>query len=221
MGELQKESRLVSVGDTLIHDEAVKAFSERAVAVLREFHEKNPLRPGMPKEELRAAMRPLSAGAELEQKVFSGLLSMVAGVVSERDSVRLASFAPSLSGGEEARTRERILKEIGEAGFQPPMKEELAQKLALDEKRLTDILNLMSKEGSLVRVSESLYLTAASYEKMLSLLKGFFSGKPAMTVSEFRDILGTTRKFALPLLEYLDGHKITLRVGDIRKLLIK
>jgi selenocysteine-specific elongation factor len=56
---------------------------------------------------------------------------------------------------------------------------------------------------------------------MLSLLKAFFSKQPTMTIAEFRDILGTTRKYALPFLEYLDSHKITLRVGDVRKVLLK
>ncbi len=52
-------------------------------------------------------------------------------------------------------------------------------------------------------------------------MRGFFAKKPAMTVAEFRDILGTTRKYALPFLEYLDSNKITLRVGDVRKFLLK
>jgi selenocysteine-specific elongation factor len=56
---------------------------------------------------------------------------------------------------------------------------------------------------------------------MIGNLQNFFRNKPEMTVAEFRDILNTSRKYALPLLEYLDSHKITLRVGDIRKLLLK
>ena len=56
---------------------------------------------------------------------------------------------------------------------------------------------------------------------MIEKLKAFFSKKPDMTVAEFRDTLNTTRKYALPFLEYLDSHNITLRVGDVRKLLIK
>jgi selenocysteine-specific elongation factor len=66
-----------------------------------------------------------------------------------------------------------------------------------------------------------MYIPSSVFQKMVENLKSFFRNKPEMTVAEFRDILGTTRKFALPLLEYLDSHKITLRVGDIRKLLLK
>jgi selenocysteine-specific elongation factor len=56
---------------------------------------------------------------------------------------------------------------------------------------------------------------------MLNLLKDFYAKKKEMTVAEFRDILGTSRKYALPLLEYLDSNRITLRVGDIRKFMLK
>jgi selenocysteine-specific elongation factor len=56
---------------------------------------------------------------------------------------------------------------------------------------------------------------------MIGLLREFFAKKPEMTVAEFRDLLGTTRKYALPFLEYLDGHKMTLRIGDVRKFMLK
>ena len=57
--------------------------------------------------------------------------------------------------------------------------------------------------------------------RSIERLKGFFAKKKEMTVGEFRDILGTSRKFALPFLEYLDSNRITIRVGDVRKLLLK
>jgi selenocysteine-specific elongation factor len=79
----------------------------------------------------------------------------------------------------------------------------------------------MVKEGSLVRINDSMYITTSTYNKIIESLKDFFRGKPEMTVAEFRDILSTTRKYALPFLEYLDSNKITLRVGDVRKLLLK
>jgi selenocysteine-specific elongation factor len=66
-----------------------------------------------------------------------------------------------------------------------------------------------------------MYIPSSVFQQMIGNLQNFFRNKPEMTVAEFRDILNTSRKYALPLLEYLDSHKITLRVGDIRKLLLK
>jgi len=79
----------------------------------------------------------------------------------------------------------------------------------------------MTKEGRLVRISDSIYTTSSVYKQMIDKLKDFYGRKPEMTVAEFRDVLNTTRKYALPFLEYLDANNVTLRVGDVRKLLLK
>jgi selenocysteine-specific elongation factor len=93
--------------------------------------------------------------------------------------------------------------------------------LKINQKQVSDILNILVKEKSIVRISDSLYLSAASYEAMMTLLKTFFSNKSELTVAEFRDILKTSRKYALPFLEYLDSSRITLRTGDVRKLILR
>ena len=207
--ELQREKAVVPVGDgAFVHSCTLSAFRQAAINLAGQFHRKNPLRPGMPREELRAELK-------TDQKVFSGLLPLVPEIAAEKDSVRLASFQAALSGKDE-QLRGKIIKELG-AGFQPPEKSELAKKLALEEKRLTDVLRLMDKEGAVVRINETLYLPAAVFQRMIALLKEFFAKKPEMAVSEFRDALDTTRKYALPYLEYLDSHKFTMRVGDTRK----
>ncbi len=211
--ELQKQGVLIPVEDTLVHATALDSFRETVRKILDDFHKKNPLKPGMLKEELRGR-------TGIDPRLFGGLLGALKEVVIDREFVRLASFKPSLSLLDES-VKAGILAALEKGGFQPPFKEELSQTLSLDMKRLTDILNLLVKEGSLVRISETLYLTSAVFQTMIERLKAFFRKKPEMTVAEFRDVLGTTRKYAVPLLEYLDSHRITLRVGDIRKLLLK
>jgi selenocysteine-specific elongation factor len=86
---------------------------------------------------------------------------------------------------------------------------------------VSEILKIMAKEGILVRIKDSIYISKANHAKMMEKLKGFYAKKAEMTVGEFRDILNTSRKYALPFLEYLDSNRITMRVGDIRKLLFK
>ncbi len=209
--KLSGKGLLLTLEDILIHRTMLDSFRERAVQILKNFHSKNPLKPGMPKEEFRATIN-------LEHKIFSGLLSSLRDVVVDKDTVRLSSFSTSLSQKEQA-LRIKILELIEKGGFQPPTKEEISQSLKLDQKHLSDILKLMAKEGSLVRISESLYMTASLYNKMIEALRNFYSKKPEMTVAEFRDILKTTRKYAVPFLEYLDSNKITLRLGDVRRFL--
>jgi selenocysteine-specific elongation factor len=167
----------------------------------------------MPKEELRATVK-------IAPRLFDGLITSFKDIVIEKELVRLRTFSMAISSAEEA-LKEKILGLLQKGGFQPPSKEELSQSLRIDQKHLSDILKLMVKEESLVRINDSLYLAASVYKKMIEALKDFFGEKQEMTVAEFRDLLNTTRKYALPFLEYLDSNKITLRVGDVRKFLLK
>jgi selenocysteine-specific elongation factor len=213
MKELKERGVLIQFEDVLIHRSAFDAFREMIKKIMEEYHKKNPLKPGMLKEELRAR-------TAIEPRLFGNLINSLKEIVIDKELVRLASFKATLSQVDES-VKASILGLLEKGGFQPPFREELSQTLQLDMKRLTDILNLLAKEGSLVRISDTMYIPSSVHQKMIGNLRNFFSKKPDMTVAEFRDILNTSRKYALPLLEYLDSHKITLRVGDIRKLLLK
>ena len=211
--ELKGKGILIQVDDMLIHKTAFDSFREKTKKLLDDFHKKNPLKPGMLKEELRAKLA-------LEPRLFSHLVSSLKDIVLDKELVRLSTFKAALSGGDET-VQTRLLDLLEKAGFQPPTKEELSQSLKIDQKRFADILKLMSKEGSLIRINESVYITSSTYKQMIENLRSFFGRKPDMTVAEFRDVLQTSRKYALPFLEYLDSNKITMRVGDVRKLLLK
>jgi selenocysteine-specific elongation factor len=211
--KLREKGLIIYIEDVLIHKTFFDVFREKVTQTLKDFHSKNPLKPGMPKEELRVMLK-------MEPKLFTGLIISLKDVVIDKEIVRLKTFSTVLSEAEES-MKTKILELLQKGGFQPPMKEELSQSLKLNQKHLSDILKLLVKEGSLVRISDSMYLTASVYNEMIGKLKDFFRKKPEMTVAEFRDILNTTRKYALPILEYLDSIKVTLRVGDVRKLLLK
>lgn len=213
MKELREKGILIQFEDILIHKNALDSFRETIRKIMDDFHKKNALKPGMLKEELRAR-------TAIEPRLFGNLMNSLKEIVIDKELVRLATFKASLSQVDES-VKTSILGLLEKSGFQPPLKEELSQTLKLDMKRLTDILNLLAKEGSLVRISDTMYIPSSVFRKMIGNLKNFFTKKPEMTVAEFRDILDTSRKYALPLLEYLDSHKITLRVGDIRKFLLK
>ncbi len=208
--ELLSQGRIKRYGDVLVHAEAHEVFRQAAKKRLEEFHRNNPLRHGMPKEELRGTLR-------MEPKIFAGMISALDEVSVEKDLLRLKSFKAAVSEEDKS----MVLKLLEKRGFQPPEKKELAAELKTDEKRVSDILGFLAKEGSAVRINDSIYLSRASYDRLIELLKEHYARKPDMTVAEFRDLLGTTRKYALPYLEYLDSNNITLRVGDVRKLMLK
>jgi selenocysteine-specific elongation factor len=211
---------LVSAGGLIrcegrfLHKEVFDGFSNRIITLLSDFHKENPLKPGMLKETLRASFR------GMEQRLFEALLGLVGQVVVEKEIIRLKSFTISLSDDKKI-LKDRIRNVLEQSEFHPPSNDELAQAIALKKTEVNELLKIMASEKSLVRINDSLYIPMTSYVKMMERLKTFFSRKNEMTVGEFRDILGTTRKYALPFLEYLDSNKVTLRVGEIRKFLKK
>lgn len=211
---LIKKGEVIQLENRFLHKEAFDTFSQEVFLAIKDFHEKNPLRPGVPKENIRTIFK------WLEQRLFEGLLATVKDVEFEKEIIRLKTFKISLSEDKKL-LKEKILKILEQSAFHPPMKEELIKAVSINNKELNELLKIMASEGGLVRINDTLYLSSASYTKMINSLKVFFKTKPELTVGEFRDILGTSRKYALPFLEYLDSNKITLRVGDVRKFLIK
>lgn len=210
--KLKEKKTVMQIDSRLIHQDTYNAISESIRETLSGFHKKNPLSSGMPKEELRIH-------SKVSHELWNSLLSSFPNVSVEKDIVRLKDF--KVASSEVSQASNRIIQVIEKAGFQPPTKEELSEMLSLPQKEIADILKLLAKEGRLSRINDSIYITSSAHNEMMSSLKAFFKNKPTMTVGEFRDILNTTRKYALPFLEYLDSNRITLRVGDIRKFLLK
>lgn len=219
--QLLKEGTLIGSHDLLFHKESFGIFRETLIASVGRFHQENPLKRGMSREELRARARTVwKTGWKDDEKVFDGLVALIKELAVDKDIVRSAGFSVALSTANEG-IKQRILSTLDKQGFQAPLKNELSQQLSIKDKELNDILTLLAKEGELVRINDSFYITRERYDAMIGLLRRFYEKKAEMSIAEFRDLLGTTRKYALPLIEYLDSKRVTLRVGDQRRLMLK
>ncbi len=196
-----------------LHRKAVEQVHQRIVAQLDRFHRSNPLKPGMQKEELRTLLN-------VDGRLFHHLLAMFPDITVERDMVRKKDFTVALSGAE-ADARGRIMKLLKEGGFQPPTRQEITAALKLGQKEASDMLGMLVRERAVVKISETMYLHGEEYARLLALLKEFFSKKAEISVPEFKDLIGVSRKYALPLLEHLDAARVTIRIGDIRKIMLK
>jgi len=211
IGALKGKGEILKFEEILLHKGSVEEFRNDIVQLLKDFHKNNPLKSGMPKEEARTRLY-------LENlRLFTSLLELVDEVVQEKEFIKLKGFAAALSDEDKA----RVLALLKEKGVQNPPVPELAKELSMDAKQLSDMLKLLSAEGVVHRISDSLYISREAYDGMIEVLKSHYAKSDGMTVAEFRDLLGTTRKFALPLLEHLDANRITLRVGDVRKFMLK
>ncbi len=202
--------------DILFHKASFDSFKNDLKNLLERYHKQNPLKSGLLKEELRSILK---TKGKMAQEILS-LVTQIPEIVIDKDIVRLKDFNASISDSI-GHIQTMILDILTREGFHPSFKNELAAKISYSEKDIGDILKILAQSGFLVRINDSMYLTKAWHDRMIGLLREFFFKKQQMTVAEFRDILNTTRKYALPLLEYLDSNKITLRVGDIRKFMLK
>ncbi len=214
INSLSRYNLIIHSEGRIIHKDVVEEFSKRAVSILGAFHKDNPLKPGIAKEALRAIFK------GLDPRIFESLLRLVKDIIIEKDILRLNTFKISLSEDKKV-IKELILKVLEQSGFQPPSKDDLAKSVSVRPQEANELLKIMASEKSLVRINDSIYIPRDGYEKMIRGLEDFFSTRDEMTVGEFRDILKTSRKYALPFLEYLDSNRITMRVGEVRKFLKK
>lgn len=185
---------------------------EMACEALEEFHRRYPLRAGLPKEELRTRFFD-----RLDWRTFQGLLEYWA----KKGKIELAGNSIVLAGyrtemdARQKKAAEQLVERYRQGHFQPPSPEEACKDLGLSPAELEELLHYLARQGILVKVGEGLYFhqeaLKAAQEKIRKL-----GEKGTFTLAEARDVLGSSRKYVLPLLEYLDQIKFTRRIGDKR-----
>jgi len=109
---------------------------------------------------------------------------------------------------------------VGREPFSPPDLKQIEHEVGVSRVRLGEVLRVMEREQSIVRVSSDLYFASGTIEKVKAALYRHLSGSGNITPATFRDLFGTTRKYAIPLLEYFDRTHVTRRVGDKRQILL-
>ncbi|MDQ4142311.1 MAG: selenocysteine-specific translation elongation factor [Actinomycetota bacterium] len=192
---------VVELGDALVSSDRALELTRRLIETLEQWHEQHPLEAGMPKEILRASL-------DLEQGAFDALVARTEETTAEGSYVRLASFGVRLDPAQE-RARGRLLEKIESAGYSPPRRRELGE----DD----DLVRALIETGELVAVGD-FFLTRGQAEGAQALVREAISSSGPMTVAQIRDLLGTTRKYAVPLCEWLDSSGTTRRRGDVRVL---
>ncbi|MBM2837781.1 MAG: selB, partial [Deltaproteobacteria bacterium] len=207
ISELIASTIILTIDGKVISAEPFNALKNSLIELIGSFHKKEPMKAGLLTEEARTRLR-------ISQKVLETVIDTLVKdklVIIERDILKLASH--KASGGE---TKERIEKIYIEAGLTPPTLTELLEKLKIKEREALDLLNLLSKEGRLVKIKE-FFFSKDSIDALTASIREFFAMKSDMTPPDFKEMTGLSRKFAIPLLEYLDSQKVTIRVGDVRK----
>jgi len=190
-----------------------KKWSEEVRAIIKDYHKEYPLRQGYPKEELRS--RKFSG---LNAKQFQSLVQRMdsTGVITAGAVTVSAPGFQWEPGTELKRKLDFVESNYRDLAMQPPPWNEMASRAGLDEKMAPEALHFFMKKGVLVKVTEDIFFHREALDDAKEKIANFFRNKGEITVGEARDLFGTSRKYALPLMEYFDREKITRRVGDIR-----
>lgn len=198
-----------------IHIATYHEFQKNMVHTLKDFHKKNPLKGGMSKEELKARLSP-----DLDPRFYARLLEDMdrAGeILVKQETCALSGHQVSLST-EEKRLYDQVLKIYQDAGTQPPNPNEVLGQFKKDGHKVEKLTNLLQDEGKLIRLKGDLLFHHQALLSLKDQVQGFLEDGKQMGIGDFKEMTGLSRKFAVPVLEYLDNQGITLRVGDKRVL---
>ncbi len=210
-------------GALLVSSAAVAECVRRVREAIEAFHKANPLLPGIPKEDLRKkAGSGVLRRAGVPPPVFRAALealavareATVAGDVVKRAGREIALLP------EEAKAKEQIEREFERGGLAVPSLKEVLGRLAIEPRRAQKILQILLRDKTLVKITEDLIFHRGAIARLREMLAGYKQQKgERLAIAAFKELTGISRKYAIPLLEFLDRERVTRRVGDERVIL--
>ncbi len=220
LSALTASGRVVGLtGDRLFHAAVLGPLTDRARAALEAYHARFPLRAGMPKEELRAALE-TGRSRDLLKGAFASLLAHWEAqglVVVEGATIRLAGFQVQLNERQKA-LLERIEQVYREYDIAPPTIEEVSRAVKAPQDAINALLRVGVERGIFYRVQEGVYYHKDTVARLQQLVRDYIARHGSITVGAFRDLTESNRKFALLALEFFDQIRFTRRQGDERVL---
>ncbi len=205
--------KLVYEGEkTYLSVQVMDSWEDKIKQALTEYHQKYPLREGYPKEELRSRLFPALSNKHFQMLLLG--LEQTGRLDLRANSVAISGFLPQ--PGSAQSTAIKQLEKIYLANpYQPPGWSDATQEAGIN-KDDQEILNYLLNRGTLVKIADGMFFHHRALAEIMALVKNHLLEKGELLLGELRDLLQTSRKYALPLLEYMDREKFTRRVGDKR-----
>jgi len=187
----------------------------KAEEILADFHKNNPLLPGIPAEQLRTTL-----SYQLDARLFRLLMDELAKsnrAVQVGDVIRLCTHRVRLDEDETKLTRE-VRRMYDQAALAPPRIDEVAQDLKRPEPEILDLIKHLTRTGGLTHISKDMYVATQALDDLRARLVEHLQQHGEITTQAFKSMVGGTRKHVIPLAEFFDQEKTTLRVGEKRVL---
>jgi len=191
----------------------VDELSDAVVASLRSFHEQSPVAPGMRKQELLDRLAP-GIEPRLFQLVLDRLVETEA-IRVQQEYLSLPDHRAALQQGQH-KIQEKIEGLYIAGGFRPPTRREVLEQSGVREKELAEILQLLAREGTLIKLNDDLYYSEGCMRDLSEHAVHLMQQYGELTIQAFKEQTGLTRKFLIPIFEYFDRTRLTIRVGDKR-----
>jgi selenocysteine-specific elongation factor len=192
-----------------------EAFQAEILRQLRGYHERYPLQEGLSREELRTT---LERGDGVGQKIFTMALRDLEKreeIIAEKEMIRLTGHRVHLKG-EMEELREELSIVYRDGGLAPPTVREVLERFSDRKKEVASLIQVMTREGVLVRISEDLNFHRDALAKLREDYRRLLIRDVQATPASFKELTGLSRKFIIPLMEYFDMTKLTMRAGDHR-----
>ena len=200
-------------GKWILTHEQWDELQNRVQNFINEYHKKNPFQAGAQKEEIRQNL-------DCEENILDVLLQKMQDdktIIQEGKVWHNPEFTVTLSNEEDA-LQSNLLSQLNEEGFTSSNLSQLSKKTGNSKDKLMRLLTIAEQQGKLLRINGSLMFTQTNFLKLQKKVAQHFTNHSEMSVSEFKELAETSRKYAVPLLEYFDKKKITFREGNSRKL---
>jgi selenocysteine-specific elongation factor len=202
----------------LMTSEAAAGLESAVLERLDRFHAATPLAPGISRAALRTSTPRV---ARLEPRAFGGIVDRLAArgaVQGDADLVRRAGFSSGAAESARAALVDRVAAALGQGALAPPTPPELAAALGATPAVINESLAILCRRGSVLRIKSDLYFDRDAVASLRERLLAFLRAHQQITPQEWKALVGSTRKFTIPLAEHFDAEKLTFRVGEVRRL---
>jgi len=212
----EKKALLIDRDERRVVSSAIyEDFQKRVLTGIAAYHDKYPLKEGVSREELRTTL-----GGFIDAKLFNRAIKDLAEsgkIVAAKETVRIESHAVNLKDNE-VQLREEIAGIYRTAALTPPSTKELLAEFPAKKKTVTDILNVMLNTDVLVKVNEDMYFYREALDRLREDYRALLIKDGTASPATFKELTGLSRKFIIPLMEYFDKTKLTIRVENHRML---
>jgi selenocysteine-specific elongation factor len=199
-----------------VHGTIFDDFKDKVLERLTAYHQKNPLKEGMPAQELKSKFQYVD-----DARFFNILFHRLEKenlIVLDKNRVKLSGFKVALQV-DQHEIKEKIADIYKKSGLTPPFFRTICQDLKLDQKTTgTDVMQMLIDEKQVVKTKDDLFFDAGAVGDLETKLVEFLKANEKITTPQFKEMTGISRKYVIPLIEYFDAIHLTIRVEDHRQL---